>query len=80
MDRNSFLTIYPNPNNGLFNIQSSNNIRSYSIRNIFGNEIVLKKTNNQQLNIDISRFSTGIYLLELQMENGEIINKKILKK
>jgi len=80
MDRNSFLTIYPNPNNGLFNIQSSNNIRSYSVRNIFGNEIVLKKTNNQQLNIDISRFSTGIYFLELQMENGEIINKKILKK
>ena len=80
IDKTSLLTIYPNPNNGLFNIKSANNMLFYSINNVFGKEIMFKKTNNKELSIDISKFSAGIYLLKLQMENGKIINKKILKR
>ena len=78
-DKNSSLFIYPNPSNGLFKIQSPINILFYSVRNIYGSMVISNKTNNQQLTVDISRFPKGVYLLELQRENGEIIAKKILK-
>ena len=67
------------PAGGLFKIQSPINILFYSVRNIYGSMVISNKTNNQQLTVDISRFPKGVYLLELQRENGEIIAKKILK-
>ncbi len=80
IDRSSFLNIYPNPSNGLFNIQSSSKIISYTVKNSFGKQIMFEKSNNQKVNIDISRFPVGLYFLSLQIENGELITKKILKK
>ncbi|MDG1452148.1 MAG: S8 family serine peptidase [Polaribacter sp.] len=80
IDRSSLLNIYPNPSNGLFNIQSSSKIISYTVKNSFGKQIMFKKSNNQKVNIDISRFPVGLYFLSLQIENGELITKKILKK
>ena len=76
----TFLNIYPNPNDGLFHIESSSIIKYYTLTDIYGKEIIAKQPSKQALNVDISGFPTGIYFLKLQIENGETINKKILKK
>jgi subtilisin family serine protease len=79
-DNNTVLSIYPNPNKGLFYIQSSKNIKFYSITDISGRQIIYKVTNNEDLSIDISKYPIGIYFLKVKIENGEIINKKILRR
>ena len=76
---NNTVTIYPNPTDGLFNVQGANKFISYAIQNMLGEQIMFNEVNENNLTIDILKFTSGIYFLELETENGEIIRKKILK-
>ena len=78
-----FVTVYPNPCNGIFNIQILNNEFEYSsmqISNMQGQIIWQKELSNSinhTENIDISNFSKGIYFLKIS--TGEkIVTKKII--
>ena len=78
-----FVTVYPNPCNGIFNIQTLNNEFEYSsmqISNMQGQIIWQKELSNSinhTENIDISNFSKGIYFLKIS--TGEkIVTKKII--
>jgi len=49
-----------------------------SIFNILGKQLLLTSTNNLKTkDVSIAQFSTGLYLIQVQTENGEI-NKKII--
>jgi ELWxxDGT repeat protein len=69
-------TIYPNPVNNLLNIQSNSVIKSGVIYNLLGKKISTINTNT----IDVSRFKSGIYILKLEDELGNISSKKWIKK
>ena len=71
--------VSPNPSSGLFEIQSANQVISYSVTNLLGEKIVVNTVNDNQFTLDITEFSKGFYLLEAEKENGEIIRKKIIK-
>jgi hypothetical protein len=75
-------TIFPNPNNGFFNL-NFNSLKlphSIAIYNIMGEEIFFKLTNGlSQYTIDISDKAKGIYLIELRDKNNlSIGNRKII--
>lgn len=77
---NNSLTIYPNPTNGFIKIKSFVNIQNISLYDLNGR--ILKKINNSNSNeetIDLSSFSDGVYLLEVQTELGKTINKIVKK-
>ena len=68
----------PNPVNSSFIIENNSNftIKEIKIYAVSG-KLVLEKTNNNNT-IDISHLSTGLYLVKIQTEVGEII-KKVVK-
>ena len=75
-------TIFPNPNNGFFNL-NFNSLKlphSIAIYNIMGEEIFSKLTNGlSQFIIDISNKAKGIYIIELKDENHlSIGSRKII--
>lgn len=77
----SNLSIYPNPVSSILNvdyIEPFNWIKVYDI-----NKRILKKidfdSNKQQLQIDVTDFSKGLYFLEIQ-SNGKIDIQKFIKK
>ncbi len=73
----SLISVYPNPTKGIINISSLNENQEIHIYNTLG-KLVLSKSANQSY-LDISDFSTGIYLLHIK-ENKNIIHiQKIIK-
>ena len=74
---NNEIKIFPNPTKGIFQISTKEEelktIRIYDLMGKFRSEFL--KTNI----IDVSNLEGGIYILELNMVNGERIIKKILK-
>jgi hypothetical protein len=74
---NDSLSIFPNPTNSIITINSvKNSIFKVSIYDINGR--FLFQTNNST--IDISDLPSSIYLLKIVLDNGNIINRKIVKK
>jgi hypothetical protein len=74
-------TVYPNPTNGNFIVESKNNSQPYSIRLInLNGELVLERKNvlSQQceMNMNAGNKVAGIYILEIKCEE-EILFKKI---
>lgn len=67
--------VYPNPVNTILNIQSNSNIKSGVIYNVLGKKMSTINTNS----IDVSKFQSGIYILKLEDEFGNISTKKWIK-
>jgi hypothetical protein len=76
------LTISPNPSNGIFEITKSNLITISKV-NVFDiNAKLIKEINfdtNQNLSIDLSPLSKGIYFLEISNTTDKIVKKIELK-
>ena len=72
-------SVFPNPSNGVFTIDlksSSAVIEKVSLTDISGKQIpILLDANNS---FDISSYTTGIYILNLQTSEG-VLNKRLMK-
>jgi hypothetical protein len=70
------LAIYPNPSNGLFNIDASSLTGSYDVfvKDALGKDLIHEK--NSSL-IDLSAYNEGIYFISVMTESGNTITKKI---
>ncbi len=81
----SFFIIYPNPNDGNFNVSFTINLKAtykLELKNTIG-QVVYQETltdfNGHYLKqIDISQFGKGIYLLSLSNSNNETIKKVVV--
>ena len=70
--------IFPNPAGDYINVISSAAIAKISIADVTG-RVLIQVENNSTTQLDISKLSTGVYFLNLQMENGELTSYKIIK-
>jgi hypothetical protein len=76
---NQGIYIYPNPSSGLFNIDLGENSQSgwYRIRDIQGKKIKEVQFNEQQLiQLNLNQ-PKGIYIIELNTDEGIAIKKLI---
>ena len=71
---NSIL-IYPNPVNDILSIQAQFNIENSTIYNTLGKVMYSGKASE----INLSGFSSGVYVLIVQLQNGTSLSKRILK-
>ncbi|SEO12862.1 Por secretion system C-terminal sorting domain-containing protein [Flavobacterium sp. CF108] len=76
--------LYPNPTNGVVNIQLNENKKITSLKVIDQSGRVISHRNNVNLEdlkiIDLSHKPTGIYYLEFILDNSAKINKKVILK
>lgn len=72
--------LYPVPVKTNLNIDSSTIIKSASIFNILGNNILSISPNKKAFEVNMSELKSGIYFLILQTVENKYISKKILKK
>ena len=83
LDKNeheSKISIYPNPSSGLFTIEgvAPNMVSRCQLYNISGKQLkVFKLGQNNQFEIEQA---SGIYFLQIQLQDGGFIHKKIIKK
>ncbi|HMC00133.1 MAG TPA: T9SS type A sorting domain-containing protein [Flavobacteriaceae bacterium] len=78
-----YFSIYPNPSKDIFNIRmAAINEFDYAIYDITGKLISQKQKvipSNREYTLDLSQFSSGIYLLKIKSNEYEITKKLILK-
>lgn len=73
---NSFITIYPNPSDGIFHLTLKNETE-IEVYNIIGESIYKTVTINQAATINLSEEAKGIYFVKI-VDNGKIVYKKIV--
>lgn len=83
-EENTFdMTVYPNPTNGIFNLESSalQGENTIEIHNQLGQLIYSSVFHSAQTNaVDITSTPAGIYLLSIKNKNGVVVyNGKIIK-
>lgn len=71
------IKIYPNPNNGVFYIDSKNDNETLEIANIYGQTILNTELNSGKTKIDLSSYSHGIYIYKLSNHKEEFKTGKI---
>ncbi|MCF6132872.1 T9SS type A sorting domain-containing protein [Flavobacterium wongokense] len=71
--------ISPNPFSSNFNIETEQTIANYSIIDITGKTIV-STSSKAALDNQSSQLSTGMYILNLDFDNGQKANYKLVKK
>jgi hypothetical protein len=80
-EKNKYYSIYPNPTNGSINIDLSQTLRKVktTLTNSLGQVIITKEYSSTDfLSLDIDG-PNGIYFLQFQTDNGEVVTKKIIK-
>lgn len=78
-ENESYFNIFPNPATDNLSIEASNKITEVNIYNILGVNVynVQLTTNNEQLDINVSDFSNGVYFIKVKTENKEIVKRFI---
>ena len=79
-DINSKIKIYPNPTKQTINISSFNKITNVNIYNVIGQKMFsLKDIHKNELSINMTNFTKGIYFIEIKDINIGIVLKKLIK-
>ena len=74
------IKIYPNPNNGIFNINLDNNLNEafgLEIYNILGEKVQTQIINQNQTEIKTNNLSKGVYFVKIS-KNDAVWNGKVL--
>ena len=84
-DNGTYIKIYPNPNNGIFNIKinskESKDI-NISVINQIGMNVYNKNINSKEsdFSIDLSNFTSGIYFVTIKGNNVNTYKKIVIQK
>jgi hypothetical protein len=60
---------YPNPTRNQLNISAAKNINKVELYNVLGQNVLTSVVNATQKQVDISTLKTGIYMMEVTIEN-----------
>jgi hypothetical protein len=71
-------SIYPNPSNGNFNIKAVNTMNEIRIYDIVGKLIYSKSIDSENEEIKTSNLAKGIYVVSIELENGNSSKHKII--
>ncbi|MFH2143805.1 MAG: T9SS type A sorting domain-containing protein [Bacteroidota bacterium] len=71
--------IYPNPATDLININNCNYVELYKLFNSSGKLVEFNCTHKKQFNIDISKYSRGVYFLQIITDDKVVINKIVFE-
>jgi len=74
---NSWLTVYPNPSKDIITIESDKNVH-IEIINTQGQVIENVNNPNTKITVDVSKLSSGIYIIKAKTDKG-IATKKFIK-
>ena len=73
--KSSLINIYPNPSTGNITIQSSTELGMITIYNCLGENVAQTKSKNMQEQIDVSKFSSGIYTVLVQGKYMKLVKE-----
>ena len=82
LEKENYFSVFPNPNNGRFILESKIGIRSdleMKIYNLLGEILFSSPFNSAKTELDISEFSNGIYFITVTNDGGVLWKSKVVK-
>ena len=74
------MAAWPNPTNGKLTIRSEGSmLRSFKLHDLYGKEIGSESMKRLQAEVDFSHLSTGVYILNVSLENGDSGTFRVIK-
>jgi hypothetical protein len=74
------VSVVPNPSTGTFNVIAENNdMAGIRVFDVTGRMILERKTAAQNVILDLSAESRGVYILQIETESGKAVQKLVLK-
>lgn len=71
---------YPNPVTDIYNIETQGKIKSVKVYDVTGKQLLTKDVNEAKSKIDFSKFSSGVYVVTMLLEDGTSTSAKVIKK
>ncbi|MES2778430.1 MAG: immunoglobulin-like domain-containing protein, partial [Bacteroidota bacterium] len=80
LSSNSNLSIYPNPNTGLFTIanKTNSNITAVQVMDVVGRTVYTKATQSNEVNVDLTTMNKGLYMVIIKDANGNEFSSKVI--
>jgi hypothetical protein len=77
----AYFRIYPNPNNGLFYLEAIDHkpVMVEVFDNAGKTVFTIDDPDQERMQIDLRKFATGVYYVNVRLEDGRSIAKKIIK-
>ncbi|MFZ4401779.1 MAG: T9SS type A sorting domain-containing protein [Bacteroidales bacterium] len=72
------VSIYPNPSNGLFNVEASDAINEIMVYNALGNLVYHSKPSVLSSKIDLSEYKAGFYFVKVRYDDSSYYNAKVI--
>lgn len=76
-ENTSELNIFPNPATDNLSIEANEQITEVNIYNIIGVSVYNEQCTNNNLNVNISEFNSGVYFVKVKTGNGETVKRFI---
>ena len=73
------VVIFPNPTSNIINVNANNSIKSIQLFDVQGRILETKLEEENQVTVDVSTYSNGIYFLKINAENGSNIQRFVKK-
>lgn len=75
------VSLYPNPVKDQLTISANGiNLAQFSVIDIHGKEVMHQGVNSSKTTLDTTSLNQGIYFVQIQLENGQLVVKKLIKK
>lgn len=71
------ISIYPNPSADIITIASKEGLKKVTVSSLEGKTVI---TADGSRNIDLSSLPKGVYILQGELNNGNMVSKKLIKK
>jgi hypothetical protein len=78
MNADNVITVYPNPTTDKITINIDGNLKGpivAFVHNVQGVEVAQLETSSSTFSIDLSAFSSGMYIIRIQTEKGSFVRK-----
>ena len=78
-EKDGIIQLYPNPNTGSFIINSNKvAIMNIIVYNMLGDKVYSQSLNAYQYKIELQHLPKGVFIVELELENGSIVQNKFV--
>ena len=75
---NTLCKLYPNPASSNIRIEAQNAIESVKVYNVLGALVETISANGNNVNVNLSQYSNGVYLFNIRQSDGTVSNQRVV--
>jgi len=79
LTKSIYVNIFPNPSNGLVNINVEGNLTNTIVVTDLAGKVVTTKTANGNTTIDLASFGSGVYMVKVSNDKGTSTERVVIK-